>query len=85
MVAPADCILCSFLFGKSGLAPLKSVSILILELVATTLAAPVELMLRSELLTVISTSVFWTDSLAVLLRVKYSTISFPVFVGNKLA
>ena len=85
MVAPIDCIMRNFVFGKARLAPLKSVSIPRLELVAAALAARVDSMLRCELPTVMAKSVFCTDSLAVLFMVKNSTKRFPVFVGNRLS
>ena len=55
-------IFCNFVLGKARLAPLKSVSIPRLELVAATLAARVDMALRQELGETMSNSVFWTDS-----------------------
>ena len=76
---------CSFLLGKSRLAPIKSISIPKLELTAAVLAVRLGLscLLKAELdLPVVST--FWTDSTAVLHCIKNNTKRFPVFVANRL-
>ena len=49
VIAPDDSIICSFLMGKSRLAPIKTVSIPRLELVAATMASRVDTVLRREL------------------------------------
>ena len=85
VVSPDDCIFCNFDLGKARLAPLKSVSMPRLELVASTLAAIVDVALRQELGKMVPNSVFWTDSLAVLFMIKNSSQRFPVFVANRLA
>ena len=74
---------CSFLLGKSRLAPIKSISIPKLELTAAVLAVRLSCLLKAELdLLVVST--FWTDSTAVLHCIKNNTKRFPVFVANRL-
>ena len=57
---------CSFLIGKSRLAPLKTVSIPRLELTAAVLAVKLDSMLRKELKVEITATTFWCDSTAVL-------------------
>ena len=72
---------CSFLSGKSRLAPIKSISIPKLDLTAALLAVR---LLKAELdLPVVL--IFWTDSTAVLHCIKNNTKRFPVFVANRLA
>ena len=75
---------CSFLLGKSRLAPIKSVSIRKLELTAAVLAVRLSCLLKAELnLPVVL--IFWTDSTAVLHCIKNNTKCFPVFMANRLA
>ena len=79
-------IYCSFLYAKARLAPLKTVSIPRLELMAATLAAQIDSFLRSELeFLQQQTSTFWTDSMSVLLMLNNTNTCFPVFVANRLA
>ena len=80
-----DSVICSFVLGKSRLAPLKKVSIPRLELTAATMAARVDSMLRAELGKMVTDSIFWTDSLVVLFMIRNSTKRFPVFVANRLS
>ena len=75
---------CSFLLGKSGVAPIKSVSIPKLELTAAVLAVRLSCLLKAELdLPVVL--IFWTDSTVVLHCIKNNTKCFPVFAANRLA
>ena len=85
IVSAEGTISCNFLFGKSRLAPLKSTSIPKLELVAATMSSCMDKMLRLELEGTVTTSVFWTDSLAVLHMIRNTHKRFPVFVANRLA
>ena len=80
-----DSVICSFVLGKSRLAPLKKVSIPRLELTAATMAARADSMLRAELGKMVTDSIFWTDSLVVLFMIRNSTKRFPVFVANRLS
>ena len=57
---------CSFLMGKSRLAPLKTMTIPRLELSAAVMAVQMDQMLRRELRTDVHGSTFWTDSMLVL-------------------
>ena len=77
-------VLCSYLLGKSRLAPIKSVSIPKLELTAAVLAVRLSCLLKAELdLPVVL--IFWTDSTAVFHCIRNNTKRFPVFVANRLA
>jgi len=78
-------IYCSFLYAKVRLAPLKTVSIPRLELMAATLAAQIDSFLCSELeFLQQQTSIFWTDSMSVLLMLNNTNTRFSVFVANRL-
>ena len=71
--------------AKARLAPLKTVSIPRLELMAATLAAQIDSFLCSELeFLQQQTSTFWTDSISVFMLNNTNT-RFPVFVANRLA
>ena len=76
---------CSFLIGKSRLAPLKTVSIPRLELTAAVLAVKLDSMLRKKLKVEITATMFWSDSTAVLQILANSTKRFPTFVANRIA
>ena len=76
---------CSFLIGKSRLAPLKTVSIPRLELTAAVLAVKLDSMLRKEQKVEITATTFWCDSTAVLQILANSTKRFPTFVANRIA
>ena len=85
VVGPDGSVFCSFILGKSRLAPLKKVSIPRLELTAATMAVRMDSMLRAELDNTVTDSVFWTDSLVVLFMIRNSSKRFPVFVANRLS
>ncbi|XP_062617171.1 uncharacterized protein LOC134278888 [Saccostrea cucullata] len=76
---------CSFIMGKSRVAPLKQTSIPRLELTAATVAVRTDKMLKAELDIPIDQSVFWTDSMAVLRYIRNETSRFHTFVANRLA
>ena len=81
----AECTV-TFLFAKSRLAPLKSVSIPGLELSAATLPVRQDRMLKREIEMPLSNpSVFWTDSMSVLRYVKNENRRFHTFVANRIA
>ena len=75
----------NFVIGKAKLAPLKTVSIPRLELMAATLAVQLDQMLQPNLNINLTSTVFWTDSLSVLFMINNTCKKFPVFVANRLS
>ena len=75
---------CPLVMSKSHLPHLKSLSVPRLELTAATLAVKLDDMLRKELEILISHSVFWTDSTALLRYIKNEDKLFHTFVSNRL-
>ena len=75
---------CSFLLGKSRLAPLKSVTIPRLELMAAVLAVKVDGNLRSQLSIQLEPPPFWTDSMIVFHYIKAQSKRFHTFVANRV-
>ena len=76
---------CSFLLGKSRLAPIKRMTIPRLELSAAVIAVKMDSLLHRELGLEIDESVFWTDSMIVLQYIKNTTKRFQTFVANRVA
>ena len=76
---------CSFLMGKSHLAPAPMTTIPRLELLAAIVSLRLDQMLKKELSLVIEKTYFWSDSTSVLLSIYNSNKRFPVFVANRLA
>ncbi|XP_014676449.1 PREDICTED: uncharacterized protein LOC106816368 [Priapulus caudatus] len=76
---------CSFLLGKSRLAPIKQMTIPRLELMAAVMAVRVSSTLEQELQLKIDRNVFWSDSMIVLQYVKSKTRRFHTFVANRVA
>ena len=68
---------CSFLFGKSRLAPLKQMSIPRLELAAATVSVRLNKLLKNELEIPIDKITFWTDSMTVLRYIANESKSNP--------
>ena len=75
---------CSFVFGKSRLAPIKTISIPRLELMAAVLVVKIDQMLQQELKVSPCNSVFWSDSTADLQMIQNTNKRFPVFISNRL-
>lgn len=73
------------LMAKSRVAPLKSVTIPRLELLAAVMAAQADALLRRELDFNIVRSYFWTDSEIVLKYILNESQRFHVFVSNRLS
>jgi hypothetical protein len=78
-------VYCCFLLAKSKLAPIKSVTIPRLELMAAVVAVRLDATLRKELRLRINMSVFWTDSMIVLAYLKNTTSRFQTFVANRVS
>lgn len=76
---------CSFIIGKSRVAPLKQITIPRLELTAATVAVRVNKMLTNELDIPIDQTFFWTDSMSVLRYIWNTATRFHTFVANRLA
>ena len=76
---------CSFVMGKSRLAPMKSVTVPIMELSAAVVATRLDTMSRKELSLPISESFFWTDSTCVLRYIEDEDKRFQTFVANRIA
>ena len=76
---------CSFLSGKSHLAPPRMVTVSRLELMAAVTAVRLNKTLKKELPLQNCEAYFWSDSTAVLQSIYNSSKRFPVFVANRLA
>ena len=81
-----DQIHCSFVFGKSRLSPLKTVTIPRLELTAATVSVRLDSLISKELdhPVPISDTFFWTDSTTVLRYVENETKRYQTFVANRI-
>ena len=75
---------CSFVMGKSRVAPLKPVTILRLELTAAVCSVRVSQQLRQELEYHIDQEYFWTDSRVVLGYISNESRRFHVFVAKRV-
>ena len=84
IVDKRDKVHCSFVMGKSSLAPLKAVTIPRMELSAADVATRLDQIIRSELETKIDRSYFWTDSTCVLRYVYNEATRFQTFVANRI-
>lgn len=77
---------CTFMMGKSRVAPLKQVTIPRMELTAATIPVKMDRMLRQELQINLEESNFWTDSITVLRYIENdSTRFFKTFVANRIS
>ena len=76
---------CSFLVGKSRLAPLKQMSIPRLELAAATVSVRLNRLLKNELEIPIDKITFWTDSMTVLRYIANESKRFHTYVANRVA
>ncbi|KAK4326945.1 hypothetical protein Pmani_002549 [Petrolisthes manimaculis] len=76
---------CAFIFGKSHVAPLKTVTIPRLELMAATVAVRVNQMIINALGIQVNQVYFWTDSTTVLKYIRNDRARFHTFVANRLA
>ncbi|XP_038073422.1 uncharacterized protein LOC119741653 [Patiria miniata] len=76
---------CEFVCAKARVAPLKTHTIVKMELTAATSAVRQDDLLKRELTVNIDQTVFWTDSQTVLKYIMNETTRFPVFVANRIA
>ena len=77
---------CPFLFAKTRVAPLQTITIPHLELSAAAISFKQDKVLKRELEIPISfQSVFWTESIAVLRYVKNETRRYHTLVANRVA
>ncbi|XP_076810887.1 uncharacterized protein LOC143453439 [Clavelina lepadiformis] len=76
---------CSFVIGKSRVAPLKSVTIPRLELSAAVVGAKLSRLVVKELQLKIKRAVYWTDSTSVLQYISNTSKRFQTFVANRLS
>ena len=78
-------IFCSFLIGKSHLAPLKVTTIPRLELTAATVSVQLNKILTKELQIPIDEVTFWTDSMTVIRYITNESKRFHTYVANRVA
>ena len=76
---------CTFIMGKSRLAPIKPVTIPRLELSAAVIATRLDRISRNELTSPVTKSSFWTDSTCVLRYIENQDKRFQTFVANSVA
>lgn len=76
---------CSFITGKSRLAPLKQLTIPRLELSAAVVATRLDKMVRKEIGIQVDQSIFWTDTTCVLGYIANEDKRFHTFVANRVA
>ncbi|XP_068711314.1 uncharacterized protein [Montipora foliosa] len=76
---------CSFVIGKSRLAPLKAITIPRLELSAAVVSVKLDNMIRKELHLPIEESIFWSDSTSVIQLIQNQSKRFQTFVANHLS
>ena len=84
LVDESNKINCSLMMGKSRVVPLKPVTVPRLELTAACVSAKVGRMLETELQYENLTSVYWTDSNAVLGYINNDARRFHTFVANRV-
>ena len=75
---------CSFIFGKSQVAPLKQMTIPQMELAAAVLAVKVDFQLRRELDLPLGESHLWCKGTSVLDYLKNEQARFHMFVANRI-
>ncbi|XP_068726592.1 uncharacterized protein [Montipora capricornis] len=76
---------CSLVFAKSRVAPLKTITIPRMELVAASVSAKLHTFLEEQFDLPIHRSIFWTDSTIVLQYLRNEAKRFQIFVANRLA
>ena len=76
---------CSFVMGKSRLAPLKPVTIPRMELSAAVLSTRLDRIIRDEIELPIQEAVYWTDSTCVLRYIENDARRYQTFVANRVS
>ncbi|XP_022794387.1 uncharacterized protein LOC111333131 [Stylophora pistillata] len=84
LVDETQTVHCSFVMGKSRVAPLKPVTIPRLELTAAVCSVRISQQLRQELELTIDQEYFWTDSRVVLGYIANESRRFHAFVANRV-
>ena len=84
-VSASGNIHCTFIFGKSRVAPLKKITIPRMELTAATLAVKLNNMIITELSLHVDNVYYWTDSTTVIRYVQNQSTRFHTFVANRLS
>ncbi|XP_042232302.1 uncharacterized protein LOC121873053 [Homarus americanus] len=77
--------ICSFVCGKARLAPLKQLTVPRLELCAAVLATRVDQTIKREIGVPLEKSVFWTDSMIVIMYISNLEKRFHTFVANRIS
>jgi len=85
LVDDSDVVHCSFLYGRSRVAPLKKISTPRLELQAATLSSNMNLFVSKELDLKIDHEYFYSDSTIVLGYIKNECKRFRLFVANRVS
>ena len=75
---------CAFLMGKAHIAPIKTMTIPRLELMAATVSVRVGEMIARELDEPAESKTYWTDSNTVLKYIRNDKKRFHVFVANRM-
>ena len=78
-------IFCSFLVGKSCLAPFKVTTIPRLELTAATVSVQLNKILTKELQIPIDKVIFWTDSVTVIRYIANESKRFHIYIAIRVA
>ena len=83
-MCPSSFVICSFVMGKSRLAPLKPVTIPRMKLSAAIVATRLDRITRQELSLLVDQSSFWTDNTCVLRYIENETRRYQAFAANRI-